>query len=50
MPIYTRAGDKGYTSILGGISLPKDEDIFEANSVELAKMLAKEVLSHAGAG
>ncbi len=29
MPIYTRMGDKGYSSILHGIRLPKDHLLFE---------------------
>lgn len=28
MPIYTRFGDNGYTSLFGGVTLPKDHDIF----------------------
>jgi len=30
MPIYTRLGDRGSTSVIGGIKLPKDHPLIEA--------------------
>lgn len=30
MPIYTRLGDKGNTSVIGGVRLPKDHPLIEA--------------------
>jgi cob(I)alamin adenosyltransferase len=29
MPIYTRAGDQGHTSLLGGVRMPKDAALLE---------------------